>query len=294
MQQVGARAILANARMVDPRALPVSIRPQRRRPLINLSHVWVLHRRGIIRLAAASIMCVAVGGVYMLRQHIALSVSTVSDAAQGEFARVGFAIGQISITGQTLTGEQAIFDALGIEPKTSTLNFDAEAARERVAALPAIAGVSIRKSYPGTVTVLVTEKTAVARWRVDGVTFLVDAQGEQIGDAHRGYGELPLIIGDGAADDAQVMIRALNQHPLLARGIVALSRIADRRWDMIYDTGLRVQLPEQGVAQALNRLESYQDDYKLLDRDVTIIDLRVPEVVAVRPAKHDDEPKKKP
>ena len=73
---------------------------------------------------------------------------------------------------------------------------------------------------------------------------------------------------------------------------MALSRIADRRWDMIYDTGLRVQLPEQGVAQALKRLDMYQTDYQLLDRDVTIIDLRVDSVVAVRPAKSDEETKK--
>ena len=52
---------------------------------------------------------------------------------------------------------------------------------------------------------------------------------------------------------------------------------------MIYDTGLRVQLPEQGVAQALDRLDLYQRDYALLDRDVTLVDLRVPEMVAVRP-----------
>ena len=146
----------------------------------------------------------------------------------------------------------------------------------------------LRKTYPGDVTVLVTEKQPVARWAVDGVTFLIDGKGEQIGEARGGYADLPLVIGDGAADDALVMIRALNGFPLLQEGLVALSRIADRRWDLIYDTGLRVQLPEQGVAQAMTRLVTYQNDYQLLDRDVTIIDLRIDSVVAVRPNKPDD------
>jgi cell division protein FtsQ len=88
-----------------------------------------------------------------------------------------------------------------------------------------------------------------------------------------------------------VMIRALQNFPQLQSGLVALSRIADRRWDMIYDTGLRVQLPEQGVAQALSKLAAYQSQYQLLDRDVTVIDLRVDSVVAVRPTKRED-PKK--
>jgi cell division protein FtsQ len=70
---------------------------------------------------------------------------------------------------------------------------------------------------------------------------------------------------------------------LLKKDLAALSRIGDRRWDLIYYTGLRVQLPELGVAQALDRLEMYQRDYALLDRDVTLIDMRVPGVLAVKP-----------
>ena len=95
-----------------------------------------------------------------------------------------------------------------------------------------------------------------------------------------------------AADDALVMIRALQQYPHLQDGLVALSRIADRRWDLIYDTGLRVQLPELGVAQALKRLDYYQTDFQLLDRDVTQVDLRVASIVAVRPTKTEEPPKK--
>jgi cell division protein FtsQ len=129
----------------------------------------------------------------------------------------------------------------------------------------------------------------VARWRVDGITFVVDATGEQIGEDKGAYGELPLVVGDGASDDALVMIRALDQYPSLKEGLVALSRIADRRWDLIYDTGLRVQLPELGVARALRNLVMYQTDYQLLDRDVNLIDLRVANLVAVRPNKTEEE-----
>jgi cell division protein FtsQ len=44
-----------------------------------------------------------------------------------------------------------------------------------------------------------------------------------------------------------------------------------------------VQLPETGVAQALDRLDIYQAQYQLLDRDVTQIDLRVPGLVTLKP-----------
>lgn len=288
MQQVKSEAFLAGARMVDPRALPVPIRTPRQKLTNRLNRAFVLHgrliRRGVM-VAALLASCVA---IFQVREPIGMLAGGIGAFAQGNFAQAGLAIGEIVISGQTLTSEQEIFDALGIQPHTSTLGFDVEAARQRIAELPAIESVTVRKTYPGDVTVLVTEKEPVARWAVDGVTFLIDGKGDQIGEAAGGYTELPLVIGDGAADDALVMIRALNGFPLLQEGLVALSRIADRRWDLIYDTGLRVQLPEQGVAQAMTRLVTYQNDYQLLDRDVTIIDLRIDSVVAVRQNKPED------
>lgn len=285
MQQVKSEAFLAGARVVHPRALPVPVRSPRRKLTSNLGRAWVLHRKGITRAITATILVVVLGVVYQVRDPIAASFTTLAGIAQGEFADAGFAIGEIKITGQTLTSEQDVFDALGIEPNTSTISFDVETARQRIAELPAVETVNVRKNYPGDVVVQITEKVPVARWRVDGVTFVVDAIGDQIGEDHGRYSALPLVIGDGAADDALVMIRALDQFPTLKTGLLALSRIADRRWDMIFDTGLRVQLPEQGVAQALRHLDTYQSRYQILDRDIAVIDLRVDTLLAVRPNK---------
>ncbi|WP_108396552.1 cell division protein FtsQ/DivIB [Devosia submarina] len=289
MQQVKSETFLAGARIIDPSALPVPMRSPRRKIANNWGRAWVLHRTAMVRsISAVALLALGVG-LYQVREPIMFGAMTLGEMAQGRFAAAGFAIGEISITGQTLTSEQAIFDALGIEPHTSTVSFDVEAARQRIAELPAIKTVSVRKTYPGDVVVEVTEKKPVARWRVDGITFLVDAKGEQIGEDRGAYGELPLVVGDGASDDALVMIRALDQYPSLKEGLVALSRIADRRWDLIYDTGLRVQLPELGVARALRNLVMYQDHYQLLDRDVNLVDLRVANLVAVRPNKTEEQ-----
>lgn len=285
MQQVKSETFLAGARLVNPRALPVPTRTPRQKLTNRFNRALVLHgsaiRRGVM-VAALLAGCVA---IYQVREPIGMLFNTLGGVAQGQFAQAGLAIGEIVISGQTLTSEQQVFDALGIQPHTSTLGFDVEAARQRIAELPAVEAVTVRKTYPGDVEVIITEKEPVARWAVDGITFLIDGKGEQIGEAQGVYTELPLVIGDGAADDALVMIRALNGFPRLQEGLIALSRIADRRWDLIYDTGLRVQMPEQGVAQAMTRLVTYQNDYQLLDRDVSVIDLRIDNIVAVRPNK---------
>lgn len=289
MQQVKSEAFFAGARPVDPRTLPV---PARRSPLQRVNNrfnrAFVLHGAAIRRGFMIAGLLAGATAIFAAHEPIGAGIGALSTLAQGGFADAGLSVGEISISGQTLTSEQAIFDALGIQPDTSTLAFDVEGARERIAELPAIDTVTVRKTYPADVTVAVTEKVPVARWRVDGITFVIDSAGAQIGEDRGAYSDLPLVIGDGAADDALVMIRALSHVPQLQEGLVALSRIADRRWDMIYDTGLRIQLPEQGVAQALVKLAAYQSQYQLLQRDLDVIDLRVDSVVAVRPTKRED------
>ena len=153
---------------------------------------------------------------------------------------------------------------------------------------------TVRKIYPNRIAIDLVEKEPVLRWRIGDWTYLVDKTGTAIARDPGSYADLPLVVGDGANDDALIMVNALERHTALRQNLAALSRIGDRRWDLIYYTGLRVQLPEHGVAQALDRLDMYQRDYALLDRDVTLIDLRVPGVVAVKPTVREDaDPKKK-
>ena len=265
MQQVGANTIIASAQAIDPRKLPALLRSPGRRALTVARHTWVLHKQVVIRSAAAVMLLAVLVVGYEARDAIALGAKSAGDLLQGKFADAGFAIDRINITGQALTPDSEIVAALAIEPRISTLNYDAEAARARLEELPAIEQATVRKIYPGHVDVVIVEKEPVARWRVDGVTFLVDGDGEQIAVDSGAYMELPLIVGDGAADDALVMIKAMQSFEQVKEGLAALSRIGDRRWDLIYYTGLRVQLPELGVGQALRQLEGYQSRYALLD-----------------------------
>ena len=206
----------------------------------------------------------------------------VYSMAEGQFARAGFGISRINITGQTITSEADILTALAIDPSISTLNFDADAARppsrhSRRSGRPASA-----RSIPASSEVSVIEKVPMARWRIGDKTYLVeDGGGRSVGD-DGSFRELPLVVGDGAADDAMVMIRALDKYPSITEDLAALSRIGERRWDLIFYSGVRVQLPENGVAQALVQLDQDQRESQLLDRDVNVIDMRVSGMVSLK------------
>ncbi|RYE07925.1 MAG: FtsQ-type POTRA domain-containing protein [Hyphomicrobiales bacterium] len=281
MQQVGAKGF-ANAQLVDPRQLPIPLSDLSRRARINFGHAWVLHRKIIVRAVAAGVVLFGVVGAYEAREAITAGAIAVSNMAQGEFARAGFGIAKINITGQVLTSEATILKALALEAGTSTLNFDADAALERIELIPSIKSATVRKIYPGELVVSVEEKVPMARWRIGDATYLVDENGGPVARDDGSFRELPLVVGEGAADDAMIMIRTLDRYPALTADLAALSRIGDRRWDLIFYSGLRVQLPESGVAQALNQLDMYQATGQLLDRDVNVIDMRVPGMVSLK------------
>lgn len=282
MQQVGAQSF-ANARAVDARQFPAVLPRSRRSVLVRVNHAWVLHRLHIVRGIGAVLALLVAFGAFGARDAIGAAGVTLFKLVQGEFAQAGFGIDAIHISGQRLTDDKDVITLLTVGTGNSTLTFDAQKAQARLRWLAGVKSATVRKVYPNQVIVEIVEKTPVVRWRVGSTTWLIDAQGERIGTDVASYTDLPLVIGEGAADDAVPMIRILDRHETLRDGLAALSRIGDRRWDLIYRNGLRVQLPETGVAQALDRLDMYERDYALLDRDVTQIDLRVAGIVTLKP-----------
>jgi len=282
LQQVGAKSF-ANAQPVDPYHFPVPLPRPSRRALVKANHVWVLHKRIILRAFGAVLALLLAFGVFEARDVVASAGITAYRFVQGEFAQAGFGIDAIEITGQTLTDDRDIITLLTVGTGNSTLTFDAQKAQARLEWLRAVKSATVRKVYPNKVIVSIVEKVPVVRWRVGDTTWLIDDAGKKIGTDISSYTDLPLVIGEGAADDAVAMVRILSRHEALQNQLAALSRIGDRRWDLIYRNGLRVQLPESGVAQALDQLDMYQADYALLDRDVKLIDLRVAGIVTLKP-----------
>ncbi len=290
-QRTAAKAqVLAGINQFEMGAsrLPEIAKPRTLRAVVALNHVWVLHKILIVRVGAALFMALILAVGFQARGGISQAVVNTGDLLASRIAVIGFGIGEISISGQSMAMETDIVAAVAIDSTSNIFNFDVEAARVRILEIPSISDVSVRKIYPSSLIVAVSEVTPIARWRVDGVTFVIDGKGIQIASATSADENLPLVIGDGAADDAFNMIIALENYPVLKEGLLALSRIADRRWDMIYSSGLRIQLPETEVGRALFQLREAQNNSQLLDRDLSIIDMRVATIAALRVNKREE------
>jgi cell division protein FtsQ len=96
------------------------------------------------------------------------------------------------------------------------------------------------------------------------------------------YLGLPLVVGGGAQREAKDFLSVIDRYPDIRSVVRASILVAERRWNLRLTNGIDVRLPETDVEHALDRLVALDRDKKLLSRDVTMVDLRLPDRVTVR------------
>ncbi|GGE85824.1 cell division protein FtsQ [Stappia taiwanensis] len=195
----------------------------------------------------------------------------------------GFEIAAVKLSGQRETSEFEILEALEIQRGSSLALFDAGAARERLARIPWIETVSVQKLYPGTLQVSIAEREAYALWQRGDRLSVIDATGQVISDEVDGrYANLLMLIGHGAQKRGVEIIDELAAVPQLRPRVRAARLVSSRRWDLLLENGVTVRLPEDDVARALADVAQMDAETGLLSRDITAVDVRLPDRVVVR------------
>ncbi len=241
-------------------------------------------------LGATGIYGSAIGG------HMPAIVQTMT-------AHSGFAIADIVITGNRETSEIDVLDKVGLDGWTSLVGFDAEAARQRIAVLPWVDSVSVRKVYPRGLVVDLVERKPFAIWQHGRELSLIDEAGRTIVPfSGQRYATLPLFIGVGANTRASVFAAEIDAIPELGSRARAFIRVADRRWDIRLENGITIRLPEHDEDRALADVARLDREQGLLSRDLTSVDMRfegrlvvklTPEAVMRREAALEAEGKKR-
>ena len=195
----------------------------------------------------------------------------------------GFGVKRIAVAGQLHATDASITAALGAGPDTMMLNFDTDAAKARLEAVPWIRHAQVMRLLPSTLQVVVEERTPYAVWQNKGQTYVVDAEGVVLAPALReAYASLPLVVGEGAAKSAAELYDQLGAYPDLKQRLIAAIRVGDRRWTLKLASGLEIMLPDDNVGEALNSLAKLDAERGLLKRDIAAVDLRLLDRVSVR------------
>jgi cell division protein FtsQ len=90
------------------------------------------------------------------------------------------------------------------------------------------------------------------------------------------------VVGRGAETRAKDFLDQLAQYPQLRQQVKAIIFVGERRWTLRLADGIDVRLPEKDLDAALATLTKLDKDEKLFSRDITAIDLRLPDRLTVR------------
>ena len=209
----------------------------------------------------------------------------VRAAALEASASAGLVIAEVFVAGRGETARADLIAALDVTLGAPLLAFDGEAARRRIEALGWVREATIERRLPDTLFLRIVEREPLALWQRDGRLVVVDREGVVIdGAAPERFARLPVIVGDDAPRHVASLLAVLATEPSLRLRVEAAVRVGGRRWNLRFDNGIDVELPEVGLAEAWRRLAAFERRHRLLARDITTIDLRLPDRVVVRPA----------
>lgn len=237
---------------------------------------WIARLRplfalGLVLFVLALLAMLFVGGV------VARTVKRVEAATDAFVAEAGFGIAEVRLAGNVRTPPETILAALGFRPGQSIFAADLQAARARLKRLDWVADAEVRRRYPDAISVSLIEKLPFALWKSPDGVFVVERSGGRITDKNvASFAALPLLDGAGAPEHAAEIVDAVEQRRAVAARVKIYQRKSDRRWNLILDDGVVVELPETDWRKQLDTLESLIVDKSILERNISEIDLRSP------------------
>jgi cell division protein FtsQ len=137
------------------------------------------------------------------------------------------------------------------------------------------------------------ERVPSALWQNEGQLALIDSEGVVLDHVPVDkMPDLPLLIGPAANGNEQQITRLMNAVPTLKPQLASATWVGGRRWDLNFQSGETVALPEgEGAARAaLVKFARLDKESGLLGRGIVRFDLRVANKMIVRLPRTPGEP----
>lgn len=273
----------APVRHASARPEPVPQRAPRRDPApsrlayrLNRMMLRPLVRR-LVHIGIPAFLATLVAGIWLSddtrRANLTGGIDSIVDNIQH---RDAFMVKMMTIEGASPAVDKGLRAMLPVELPASSFDIDLDKLRERVLKLDAVETVDLRIKPGGILSAAVTERVPVVLWRHARGIELLDKTGHRVASATSRdvRKDLPIIAGEGAeraTPEALALIDAAG--PILPR-LRGLERMGERRWDLVLDRGQRIKLPAEGGLQAFERAIALDRALDMLDRDISVIDLR--------------------
>lgn len=165
-------------------------------------------------------------------------------AAEG-FASAGFTMKRVEIKGARRVSRLAIYNVAFDQPSMAMPLVDLASTRERLLEFGWIKEARVSRRLPDTLVIDVVERRPAAIWQHNQQLSLIDQEGVMLEPVRiDAMPDLPLVIG-GAANRHLVGLNGLlDSAPRLRPQLAGATWVGDRRWDLRFQSGELLSLPE--------------------------------------------------
>lgn len=197
-------------------------------------------------------------------------------------AASGFRLQNIIVKGREHTDADAIKAVINMEKGDPLFAFHPGQAQSMLAKLSWVKDVRVERRWPDTVYIEIRERKPFALWQRNQRLSLIDREGAVLTD-HRleRFKDLLIVTGQDAEKKAQELLPLLEAEPALLTRAEAAVLVSSRRWDLKLKDGKTVKLPEEEVGLALRRLVRRHEEDGLLDKAVSVVDVRMKDSITV-------------
>jgi cell division protein FtsQ len=199
--------------------------------------------------------------------------------------KMGFTLKHVETRGNHRVSTQAIYDIAFDQQSSAMPLVDLDGTRARLLQLPWIGEARVSRRLPDTLVIEVIERVPVAVWQQNGRLSLIDAEGVELEPVRvEAMPDLVRLIGPGANRRYAALNALLEAAPRLRPMITDAAWIGDRRWDLHFQGGETLSLPEGEVEarRAIERFAQLDQRDSLLGRGFARIDMRDPRRAYIR------------
>ncbi|MBQ7303391.1 MAG: FtsQ-type POTRA domain-containing protein [Alphaproteobacteria bacterium] len=205
----------------------------------------------------------------------------------------GLGIDDIIVEGREKTIKEDLLAKLQLNRNDNILNTDLAEIKKKVEELPWVEKADVKRTYfPNTIQIKLYEKNVLALWQNEGKFYPLDMNGKIIDAEYVAHEPILVITGEKAPEHIVELFKITSENADLHNRIVAAVFFSGRRWNLIFDSfenGVTVKLPQEDVKKAWKKFVKINNQYGVLNRKLTFIDLRYKDKVSVALSNTPDE-----
>ena len=199
-------------------------------------------------------------------------------------AEAGLKLRYIKVRGRSHIEKETLLSGLDLKLDTPIFRINLKKIHNDVSQIGWVKNVVVERRFPSTIFITLEERVPIALLQTDASHQLIDVAGEIIRGADpRNFTHLKVVAGANAAPNAAPILEALQTEPELFSEVWAINYRSERRWDVHLKSGLQIRLPETDPILAWSRLAVIDRERAITNRDLAVIDLRMPKQLVIEP-----------